>query len=80
MFENKKINGYTYATRYIMSWVRAGGIIGLHNEGVDEFRKWLKTLNLKDEDVKYIINLATNGKLELEYSAKKFLNECNNPK
>ena len=25
MFTNKPINGYTYATRFIASWVREGG-------------------------------------------------------
>ena len=57
-----------------MSWVRVGGQLGLHGEGVDEFRKWLISINLKDEDIDAIIFLATNGKLELESSARKFLN------
>lgn len=75
MFTNKQINGYTYATRYIMSWVRVGGQLGLHGEGVGEFRKWLTSMNLKDEDIEDIVFLATNGKLELESSAREFLNK-----
>jgi hypothetical protein len=73
MFENKQINGYIYATRFIMSWVRVGGQLGLHGEGVDEFREWLISLNLDETDIEHIVFLAMNGKMELEYSAKKFL-------
>ena len=73
MFENKIINGYTYATRFIMSWVRSGGTFGKHGEGYDDFRKWLESLELKTEDIEDIMFLAQNGKLELEVSAKKFI-------
>lgn len=75
MFENKQINGYTYASRFIMSWVRAGGTFGLRGEGYDDFREWLVSLGLSDEDVEYVVDLAQNGKLELEMSAKKFINK-----
>lgn len=77
MFENKNINGYIYATRFIMSWVRAGGQLGLHGEGVDDFRSWLASLDLSEDDIDSIVFLATNGKLELESSAKKFLANVN---
>lgn len=73
MFENRMINGYTYVTRFIMSWVRMGGKLGKNGEGIDEFKKWLKSLELSDEDIRDIVFLATNGKLELESSAKAFL-------
>lgn len=73
MWENKQINGYTYATRFIASWVRMGGQLGFHGEGVDEFKEWLTSLNLKEEDIAHIVFLATNGKMELESTAKKFL-------
>ena len=74
MFENKAINGYTYATRFIMSWVRSGGKFGTHGEGYNDFRKWLESLGLKTEDIEDIMFLAQNGKLELEISAKNYLN------
>lgn len=77
MFENRMINGYTYATRFIMSWVRMGGKLGKHGEGIDDFKKWLKSLDLSDEDIRGIVFLATNGKLELEISAKAFLENKN---
>ena len=41
MFENKVIDGYTYATRFIMSWVRSGGKLDKIGKGYDDFRKWL---------------------------------------
>lgn len=73
MFENKIINGYTFATVFIMSWVRSGGNFGNHREGYNDFRNWLESLGLKTEDIKDIMFLARNGKLELEVSAKKFI-------
>ena len=73
MFENKRINGYIYATRFIMSWVRSGGKFDKHGEGYDDFRKWLESLELKTEDIEDIMFLAQNGKLELEVSAKNYI-------
>ena len=40
MFENKVIDGYTYATRFIMSWVRSGGKLDKIGKGDDDFRRW----------------------------------------
>ena len=74
MFENIVINGYTYASRFIMSWIRSGGTFGKRGQGYDDFRNWLKSLGeLSDEDIQYIVNLAMSGKLELEVSAKDFI-------
>lgn len=78
MFENKQINGYTYASRFIMSWVRAGGTFGIHGEGYDDFKRWLKeSCNLNDKDINDIVFLAQNGKMEYEISAKAFLANLN---
>ena len=76
MFENKNIRGI-YATRYIASWVREGGSLAT-GEDIDNFREWLLSINLTDDEVEDIIYLATNGKLELEISAKKFLSKLEN--
>ena len=74
MFTNHVIDGYTYETRFIMSWIRAGG--GLrYGEDIDEFREWLSSLGLSNDNVSHIVFLATNGKLELETSAKLFLKQ-----
>jgi hypothetical protein len=69
MFENKLING-VHATRYIASWCNEGGKI--RSRG---FREWLWSLGLTVDEVQYIFNIATNGKLELEFSAEEFMRQ-----
>ena len=71
MFENKLINGI-HASRYIASWRNAGGQL-YYVEEVNHFYKWLLTLGLTEDEAKYVRHLATNGKLELENSAEKFI-------
>ena len=73
MFENKVIDGYTYATRFIMSWARSGGKFDKSGKGYGGFRKWLESLKLNPEDIEDIMFLALNGKLELEVSAKNYM-------
>lgn len=74
MFTNKMINNYTYATRYIVSWIRMGG--GLrYLDDVDKFYEWLLSTGMSEDEANHIKFLATNGKLELENSAKAFLNK-----
>jgi len=72
MFENRQINGYIYETRYIASWIRAGGSL-YYGKDIDNFYAWLLSLGLTEEEADHIKFLAVNGKLELETSAKKFL-------
>lgn len=75
MFENKAIRGI-YTSRYIASWVREGGeLIDLKKKSL--FVKWLKRLGLDQEEVDYIYNFATNGKMELESDARRFIEEHN---
>lgn len=73
MFTNRKINGYIYETRFIVSWLRVGGQLTT-GEDIDNFRNWLISLKLEEGEIEHILYLATNGKLELENSAKRFLN------
>ena len=73
MFENKVIDGYTYATRFIMSWVRSGGKFDKSGKGYGDFRKWLESLELDPVDIEDIMFLALNGQLELEVSAKNYI-------
>lgn len=73
MFENKVIEGYTYATRFIMSWVRSGGKFDKSGKGYGDFRKWLESLELDPVDIEDIMFLALNGQLELEVSAKNYM-------
>lgn len=74
MFENKAINGYIYETRFIASWINVGGQLRYLND-IDNFHKWLLSLGLTKDEADHIKMLATNGKLELETSARKFLND-----
>lgn len=71
MFENKLIND-VHASRYIASWLVAGGTL-YYVEDVDNFCEWLLSLNLTDDEVQYIRHLATNGRLELETTAEEFI-------
>lgn len=69
-----------HPTRIIMSWIRVGGTFNRRGVGYDDFRDWLKTLiidgkPLSDNDVDHIVHLAQNGKMELEYSAREYLNK-----
>ena len=66
-----------HVTRFIMSWVRSGGELR-YGKDYEDFEEWLNTIkvdgkNLSDQDVNHIMDLATNGKMELEYLAKEFL-------
>lgn len=69
-FENALTHNGIHYSRYIESWRRMGGKIfygGL-------FEDWLReTQKLTDEEIRDILLIATNGKMELEMSAKMFM-------
>ena len=78
-FENKVYEGIHYS-RFIASWYNAGGgnINDWRNHGRETFKNFLRTLTINGkpipEEVIYEIAIfATNGKLELETSAKAFI-------
>ena len=73
MFENGNFNGIFYS-RFIASWVRKGGMLKTGHD-ISMFRSWLTEIGCDDETVDKITFLATNGKLELENSAEKFIAE-----
>ena len=73
MFENKAINGYVYATRFIASWIKVGGQLRTGKD-IEDFKDWLKSIGeVSEDDIDRIVYLATNGRLELEDHAKRFL-------
>lgn len=72
MFENKLIRGI-HISRFIMSWVRSGGVFDWRYGGYYDFEKWLKSLGLSDEEIGDIMEIAKNGKCELEISAMEFI-------
>ena len=74
-FENKSIRGI-YATRFIASWLKMGGML-CTGKDVDIFRSWLLSLGLNSDEVWPIMYLATTGKMELEVNAKAFLKKLN---
>ena len=73
MFENGNFNGIFYS-RFIASWVRKGGMLKTGHD-ISMFRCWLTEIGCDDETVDKITFLASNGKLELENSAERFLKE-----
>ena len=79
MFENKKTTKGIYYSRYIASWLRIGGRIpgrGKRFQNVQLFTRWLSEVEgLNEKEIADILFLAENGKMELEDSAKKFLEE-----
>ena len=74
MFENKTVNG-VYYSRYIMSWIRMGGKLDVRGGGRNDFEEWLRSLAINETDIKNIIRMATNGKMELETSAGRFIKQ-----
>lgn len=70
MLENVKIKG-VHASRYIISWFREGKQFNWI-EGYDEFEDWLKSLKLSEEEIDCIMEMARNGKFELEASVRAF--------
>lgn len=73
IFENRLIRGI-HKSRYCASWMRAVGV--KFNRG---FKEWLKTLvidgeHLTEDEIQEIWLFATNGKLELQESAKAWAN------
>ena len=73
MFENGNFNGIFYS-RFIASWMRKGGMLKTGHD-ISMFRSWLTEIGCDDETVDKITFLASNGKLELENSAERFLKE-----
>ena len=75
MFENKIYEGIHYS-RFIASWVKVGGELKSRNAWL--MKDWLRQLTINDkpipeEVIMEIYIFATNGKLELQESAKRFL-------
>ena len=74
-FENVIIRG-THASRYIMSYLRSGGEIRNRNK----FVQWLKSLplELEEEEIDQLVDMYSNGKMELEHNATIFLKNYKN--
>ena len=69
-FENRKMGRFdARVSRYIASWHNMGGKFY-----ADEFFKdWLRSEGLTEREVDHVYWMATCGKMELENSAKPFI-------
>ena len=74
-WENKVTPGYIHYSRYIASWTKVCTNMGKPVRFYDDFENWLRSFNLPDEDVYNILEMARCGKLELETSARTFLEQ-----
>ena len=74
MFENNySHNLKVHYSRYIASWINAHG--GRYKRELFEgFRHWLRDeCKLTDDEIHDIWEMATNGKLELQENARRYL-------
>lgn len=81
-FENKCIEGIPMS-RFIASWSNEGGSFDYHDGGMWQFQAWLRGLTVNgrkitEDEIKMMRDMATDGKLELEILASRFMAE--NPK
>lgn len=76
MFTNRVIMDYVYETRFIASWLKAGGQLK-NGSDMAKFKRWLLSLGLTEDEADRIKFLAENGKLELQHSASNFLKNLN---
>lgn len=74
MFTNHAINGYVYETRFIASWLNVGGQLKTGRD-MANFHNWLLKVGVSESDAKHIEFLATNGRLELEVSARDYISK-----
>lgn len=85
--ENKMSSQGILYIQYILSWINVGGNLETDiywngtswadkPNGYKDFRKWLNSLGLPEEEIKEICSMAGLGKLELEDHAKKFMKEA----
>lgn len=75
MFTNNKIKD-VHETRYIASWLKVGGELNTYQD-IDNFRNWLLSLGLTEDEAYHVSNLATCGRIELEASARIFIKNLN---
>ena len=74
-FENKLTHNGIHYSRYIASWTRVCKFTSdyrlLYFNSL--FEDWLRSEGLNDEEIKDIVRIAINGKMELEDSVRRFL-------
>lgn len=79
MFDNKIVKvpalggEEIHMSRIIASWTNVGGQIITRRWAKTPFANWCAGLGLDPDVIQEMVYLATNGKLELEDSARKFI-------
>lgn len=71
-WKNDTVND-VYYSRIIASWTNACRYMGTPTYHGEIFKEWLMEIGVPEEHVNNIQEMARNGKLELETSAKLFL-------
>ena len=72
-FENAKTKVQeVYYSRYIASWLNKGG-----DYFGEQFEKWLRANDCTEQEINDIKWMATCGKMELESTAKAYINKMN---
>ncbi len=80
-FKNRPTEAHgIYYSQYIAAWISEGGTMEevwiRTDKGLDcyyPFKSWLRYIGCTEYDTRQIFNMATNGKLELEELAKKYI-------
>lgn len=71
-FNNGVVNGIYY-TRFIASWTKMCTKINRVTRYGDDFKDWLRSMGISEDEVAAIHELADCGKLELETNAKRWM-------
>ena len=72
-FENKISSIGVHYSRIIASWRKEGGNVYPSHRWNTKFTEWAHSIGCTDEEIIDMTDLATNGKMELEASAREFL-------
>lgn len=74
-WQNDMVNDGVHYSRIIASWSNACRHYGTPTYFGELFKEWLKEIGVPEEDIRNIQEMARNGKMELETSAKLFLHK-----
>ena len=75
MFENKLTHNGIHYSRYVASWIIAG-VSKLTAYRNQDFESWLReSQKLTEEEIQDIHEIYSNGKMELESSARLWIKE-----
>lgn len=77
-WENKVTSAHdVHYSRYIASYTKIAEKLGVRVYR-KPFKEWLLSIGVNQDEASEIVDMATNGKLELETSARKFIAERHN--